>query len=402
MSGSVFISYSSRDQEIAERICAALEQRGQSCWISCRDIPPGANFQAAIVRAIRSARAMVLVFSANARRSDEIKTELALASQTKLAIIPVRIEDVAPDEAFAYVFAIRQYIDAFADLERALDRVAGELAQIAGPSGEPAPPPAESAAPHPPRPAPRPAPVRRSRLPLVAGFAAVALIAAGGAWWMVQGRGMFAPPEKTPAAERKGASDTAAQKGAAPPAAPPLTTATASAPAAPPQPAPSPTAAAAPAAASPPASSAPPAPAPAAPAPVVEAKAVPAPQPPPAAAPRPPELPAFEARVVDALDPRTLLVEGRGPVYLYGVKVRNLGEDQASADRARRRMREFFSVNGSLITCYKTPPPSQEANGPPAFRCYATKDHVDVAKWVVETGLADADPGATAASEPSR
>src|SRR5581483_8284636 len=164
--------------------------------------PRGANFQAAIVRAIRSARAMVLVFSANARRSDEIKTELALASQTKLAIIPVRIEDVAPDEAFAYVFAIRQYIDAFADLERALDRVAGELAQIAGPSGEPALPPAESAAPHPPRPAPRPAPVRRSRLPLVAGFAAVALIAAGGAWWMVQGRGMFAPPEKTPAAER--------------------------------------------------------------------------------------------------------------------------------------------------------------------------------------------------------
>src|SRR5581483_66100 len=220
--------------------------------------------------------------------------------------------------------------------------------QIAGPSGEPAPPPAESAALHPPRPAPRPAPVRRSSLPLVAGFAAVALIAAGSAWWMVQGRGMFAPPEKTPVAERKGASDTAAQKGAAPPAAAPLTTATASAPAAPPQPAPSP----------------PPAPAPAAPAPVVEAKAVPAPQPPPAAAPRPSEPPAFEARVVDALDPRTLLVEGRGPVYLYGVKVRNLGEDQASADRARRRMREFFSVNGSRITCYKTPPPSQEANGP--------------------------------------
>jgi hypothetical protein len=60
---------------------------------------------------------MVLVFTANANNSNEIKKELALASQNNLVVIPVRIEDVTPNEAFAYEFATRQWIDLFGDWE---------------------------------------------------------------------------------------------------------------------------------------------------------------------------------------------------------------------------------------------------------------------------------------------
>jgi TIR domain len=117
MSAPTFISFASKDHGVAETICAAVENRGFPCWISSRDIEPGENFQIAIVQAIRAAKTMILVFSANSNNSDEIKKELALASQSHLVVIPIRVEDVTPDEAFAYEFATRQWIDAFDDWE---------------------------------------------------------------------------------------------------------------------------------------------------------------------------------------------------------------------------------------------------------------------------------------------
>ena len=120
MDPQIFITYSSKDQKVARTICTALENRGLACWISSRNVQPGQNFQEQIVKAIRAAKIMVLVFTANANNSNEIKKELALASQNNLVVIPVRIEDVTPNEAFAYEFATRQWIDLFDDWENSI------------------------------------------------------------------------------------------------------------------------------------------------------------------------------------------------------------------------------------------------------------------------------------------
>jgi hypothetical protein len=130
MSAPIFISYSSRDRNTALTICQALENRGLSCWISCRDIGPGENFQVSIVHAIRAAKVMVVVFSANANNSEQIKKELVLAGQSQLVVIPVRVEDITPDEAFAYELATRQWIDLFLDWEGAIERLVGQLAAM--------------------------------------------------------------------------------------------------------------------------------------------------------------------------------------------------------------------------------------------------------------------------------
>jgi hypothetical protein len=135
MSAPIFISYSSRDRNTALTICQALENRGLSCWISCRDIGAGENFQVSIVRAIRAAKVMVLVFSANSNNSEEIKKELVLAGQSQLIVIPVRVEDITPDEAFAYELATRQWIDLFSDWEGAIERLVRQLAAMGGVAG---------------------------------------------------------------------------------------------------------------------------------------------------------------------------------------------------------------------------------------------------------------------------
>jgi hypothetical protein len=107
----VFISHSSKDQKVARNICAALDARGLYCWAAYRDVPAGANFQDAIVQAIKAAKVMLLLFTESANNSDEIKKELSLASQNKLVLIPVRIDDVTPSGALEYALAGGEWIN---------------------------------------------------------------------------------------------------------------------------------------------------------------------------------------------------------------------------------------------------------------------------------------------------
>ncbi|HTS94315.1 MAG TPA: TIR domain-containing protein [Stellaceae bacterium] len=132
MSATIFISYASRDRKVADSVCNALENRGLKCWISSRDIHGGENFQEAIVRAIRGAKVMLLIFSANANNSDELKKELVVAGQSKLIVVPLRVEEVTPNDAFSYELATRQWIDMFDNWERALDTLVSHLTAVLG------------------------------------------------------------------------------------------------------------------------------------------------------------------------------------------------------------------------------------------------------------------------------
>jgi hypothetical protein len=58
---------------------------------------------------------MLLVFTSNANNSDEIKKDVDLAGRHHVTVVPVRVEDVAPNDALAYEFATRQWIDLFTD-----------------------------------------------------------------------------------------------------------------------------------------------------------------------------------------------------------------------------------------------------------------------------------------------
>ena len=175
MTKKVFISHSSKDHKVATAVCAALESRGHSCWMSSRDIRPGENFQGSIVRAIREAGVMVLVFSSNANNSDEIKKEMALASQSRKMVIPVRAEDVTPSEDFTYELATRQWIDMFIDWEKAIEKLSLQI-ETAIPRAEDSP----MAAMH------RPLQSGKSSRPLFAGVAAVLLVGGAAAFWLTR------------------------------------------------------------------------------------------------------------------------------------------------------------------------------------------------------------------------
>src|SRR6476469_8177657 len=128
--GPVFVSYATADRKQALAVCKAIERRGTACWISSRDVPPGENYQEAIVHSLREARAMVLVFSGAANNSDEIKKELSLASRYHVPVLALRIEDIEPSDAFAYELSTRQWIDAFHGWDRSIDALAERLQSV--------------------------------------------------------------------------------------------------------------------------------------------------------------------------------------------------------------------------------------------------------------------------------
>ncbi|MBV8277732.1 MAG: TIR domain-containing protein, partial [Verrucomicrobia bacterium] len=112
MSDKVFISHSSKDQEVADTVRLHLESAGLTCWIAPRDIEPGADWTEGIMRGIASSRAFVLVFSRHANDSEHVRREVGEAFSLHLPVIPFRTETVEPRAGLRYFLESVHWLDA--------------------------------------------------------------------------------------------------------------------------------------------------------------------------------------------------------------------------------------------------------------------------------------------------
>jgi TIR domain len=109
----VFVSYSQGDRAAALGIVAHLEAQGLRCWVAPRDVTPAADWAAEIVEAIAAARVMVLVFSASANASPQVRREVERAVHRELTVLPFRVEDVLPARSLEYFLSSQHWLDAF-------------------------------------------------------------------------------------------------------------------------------------------------------------------------------------------------------------------------------------------------------------------------------------------------
>ena len=112
MAHDVFISYSNFDRATADAAVAVLESRGIRCWIAPRNITPGLDWSEAIVEAIEHSSVMVLILSATANGSPQIKREVERGVNRGIPIIPFRIEDVPLSKALEYFISSPHWLDA--------------------------------------------------------------------------------------------------------------------------------------------------------------------------------------------------------------------------------------------------------------------------------------------------
>jgi len=113
MSYQVFISYSSRDKNLADAICNHLENAKIRCWIAPRDIKPGVEWASAILEGISSCKILLLVFTGQSDASPQVLREVERAVSKGLTIIPVRIENILPTEGMEYYLSAVHWLDAF-------------------------------------------------------------------------------------------------------------------------------------------------------------------------------------------------------------------------------------------------------------------------------------------------
>lgn len=116
----VFISYSTKDVEVANLVHSYLEGNGVKCWIASRNIEGGESFAVQIVDAINECSAFVMLASENSNDSGHVSNELSLAFDAKTKIIPFRVKDFALSKANMYFLQQAQWIDAFVNMNDAL------------------------------------------------------------------------------------------------------------------------------------------------------------------------------------------------------------------------------------------------------------------------------------------
>ncbi len=107
-----FISYSTKDKALAERLVAGLESAGVRCWIAPRNIPRGEKWAEQIVKAIEATPVFLLVFTSHSNESDDVGREVGLAVKTKSHVIPVRFENVEFCDNLEYYLTVTQWCDA--------------------------------------------------------------------------------------------------------------------------------------------------------------------------------------------------------------------------------------------------------------------------------------------------
>ncbi len=108
-----FVSYASADEEKAYQLCQSLEEQGIGCWIAPRDVPPGADYGEAIIRAIEGTKAALLLLSRQSNASIHVTHEVERATSKRKRVIPVRLEDVKPSPSLELHLATAQWVDAF-------------------------------------------------------------------------------------------------------------------------------------------------------------------------------------------------------------------------------------------------------------------------------------------------
>ncbi len=95
---SCFISYSSKDQDFAERLYADLQNKGVRCWFAPQDLRIGAKTWDTIDEAIRHRDKVVLILSQQAIASDWVEDEVNKAfaeerERKQTVLFPIRLDD---------------------------------------------------------------------------------------------------------------------------------------------------------------------------------------------------------------------------------------------------------------------------------------------------------------------
>ena len=110
---SCFISYSSRDEQLAQRLHADLQAKAVHVWYAPEDLKIGDKFRARIDESIRIHDKLLLVLSENSIRSPWVEKEVETAfererRENRTVLFPIRLDNAVMETNEAWAADIRR------------------------------------------------------------------------------------------------------------------------------------------------------------------------------------------------------------------------------------------------------------------------------------------------------
>ncbi len=110
---SLFISYSSQDEVIAQRLHADLRENDVPCWFAPRDLQPGHYFRERIDHAIHTQDKVLLLLSEHSIESSWVRSEVELALAREIAqdctlLFPLRLDQAVMQASRDWAIRLRE------------------------------------------------------------------------------------------------------------------------------------------------------------------------------------------------------------------------------------------------------------------------------------------------------
>jgi outer membrane biosynthesis protein TonB len=176
VSKHIFVSHSHEDSAAADLIVKAIEERGVTCWVAPRDVPPGGSYAEALLEAIEGASCFVLIYSAHSNVSSHVLREVERALRFGINIVPVRFDDSSPSKSLDYLLATVHWLSVAPESGgRSVGQAAEQIAALVGKThvARPRPEPDRASPP----PVPTPAVAEKSNaLPWIVAAILLALV----------------------------------------------------------------------------------------------------------------------------------------------------------------------------------------------------------------------------------
>lgn len=125
----IFLSHHSSQKELVQHLSKYLERHGLKTWFAPRDIRSGEAWDESINNAIQNCQAVVLLFTAKADASIQVKRELALADKYKKPVFWLRLEKVEPNN-LSYFLTSTQWLDWMDQRDETLERLIYDIKSI--------------------------------------------------------------------------------------------------------------------------------------------------------------------------------------------------------------------------------------------------------------------------------
>ena len=108
----VFISYSSKNKNVADAVVADFEQNGIKCWYAPRDILPGEEWVTAITKALEKSKVLVLIYTDESNNSRQVMNEIAVAFNAGITIVPFKLSNEQMSRELEYYLTRVHWLDA--------------------------------------------------------------------------------------------------------------------------------------------------------------------------------------------------------------------------------------------------------------------------------------------------